>query len=328
MTDDNDNARPFVTVVIEGYNEAHDLGTADDTVRALRRQDFPLGRVSLTLVGTSAQARAWGEWYKDPAPFRSIEVVAADEANYYQLKNVGAELSQAEVVAFTDSDAVPYPGWLTAIAEGFAEGADVVVGPSLFRSRRLAPESALMLAAASISWGFVARVKRQSECGGFLSHNLAVRSEVFSRSRYREDLGRTCGSPLLYRALAESGSRFAFKPGQKVAHTFKLGWWLRTFHFRSGYEVYRVRRLDRSYPNQWIARTGPAEPFVTMLWHILLDIPQWLRFGKLLRLGRARRLLLLPVVVALAVPARAAEMVGMYCTMLAPRRMRLWAESS
>lgn len=87
-----------------------------------------------------------------------------------------------------------------------------------------------------------------------------------------------------------------------------------------------LRRLDRDYPNQWIRRTGVLEPIVTMGWHMLLDLPRWVRFSGLLGLRRSRRLLLLPLVVAMSAAARSAEMAGMYCTMAAPNRMRRWAQ--
>jgi glycosyltransferase involved in cell wall biosynthesis len=328
MLSQTHSERPLVSVVVEGYNEAHHLGTAEDTIRALCGQDFPLGRVSVTLVGSSAQAAAWRARFTDPAPFLSVEAVTADEASYYQLKNIGGARVRGEVIAFTDSDATPERGWLAAIVEGIEEGADVVVGPSLFSSERRGPESALMQAAASIAWGFVVKVRDERASGGFLSHNVAVRADSFRRHPYPQELGRTCGSPLLYRALAGARQKFALKPGQRVAHAFTWGWWLGTFHFRAGYEVYWIRRLDPAYPNHWIARTWLLEPPLTTLWHMLLDVPQWFRFAKLLRLGRARRLALLPLVVLLSAAARGSEMAGMYCTIFANERMKRWAEAS
>mgnify|MGYP000172625038 CR=1 FL=1 len=41
--------RPRVSVVIEGYNESRDLGSADDVMTALLRQDFPIGAIEVIL---------------------------------------------------------------------------------------------------------------------------------------------------------------------------------------------------------------------------------------------------------------------------------------
>ena len=88
-----------------------------------------------------------------------------------------------------------------------------------------------------------------------------------------------------------------------------------------------LRRLDDQYLNQWIARTKIFEPVMTMMWHILLDVPRWFRVSRLLDIHPVRRIMLLPLVVALSCVARTAEMAGMYSTMLAPNVMRRWAES-
>ena len=160
-----------------------------------------------------------------------------------------------------------------------------------------------------------------------MDHNVAVRADLFRRLLYRTDLGRILASPLLFRTLARSGARIALHPKQQIVHYFSWGYWLSKLHFRYGYEVFVLRRLDTHYPNQWIARTKVFEPVVTMGWHMLLDLPRWLRFSKLLGMGAGRRIALLPAVIILSAIARAAEMVGMYSTILAPKAMKRWAEA-
>ncbi len=50
---------PTISVVIEGYNEAQELGTAKGTLEALRQQDYPLREIEVILVGSPAQAAQW-----------------------------------------------------------------------------------------------------------------------------------------------------------------------------------------------------------------------------------------------------------------------------
>ena len=88
-TDASTPLRPRVSVVIEGYNESLDLGSARDTLVALGRQDFPLGEVEVILVGSEAQAEAWRAAWTDPAPFGRVLALAAEGAHYYALKNEG-----------------------------------------------------------------------------------------------------------------------------------------------------------------------------------------------------------------------------------------------
>jgi hypothetical protein len=65
-----------------------------------------------------------------------------------------------------------------------------------------------------------------------------------------------------------------------------------------------------------------------MAWHVLLDVPQWLRFSELLRVPLWRRLMLIPVVIGMSLLARGSEMIGMYQTIAAPEAMKRFAESN
>lgn len=46
-------------------------------------------------------------------------------------RNTAVSLGRAPLVAFTDDDCLPTPGWLSALLEGFAEGADSVQGRTM-----------------------------------------------------------------------------------------------------------------------------------------------------------------------------------------------------
>jgi hypothetical protein len=321
---------PAVSVVIEGYNESHEQGTLDDTLAALGRQTYPLDRVNLVLVGSSAQVAGWQHAFAGPHPFASIGAYAADGAHYYALKNAGADRAAAEIIAFTDSDVEPDPGWLAAIASAL-QTADVSAGISRFqgsRTGRLA--GAVRQVASAVTYGWI--LGRDARGGlaadGFLAHNVAFRAAVFRAHPYLTEHGRTCGSMLMYADLRRAGVRIALEPRQQAAHYFTWTWWLRTFHYRAGYEVFRVRRLETSYPNRWMSRLGVLEPVVTMFWHAAFDLRQWPRYCAAIGVSRLRRVLLLPALLGLSLAARAAEMVGMYATMRSPAGMQRWAESS
>src|ERR1700752_3188446 len=101
-----------VSVVVEGYNESRQLGVADNTINALRKQNFPLDQVEVILAGSSAQVEEWATRYADPSPFAAIKAVASDGALYYALKNHGSEFASGPVIAFTDADVYPGPQWL------------------------------------------------------------------------------------------------------------------------------------------------------------------------------------------------------------------------
>lgn len=324
--------RPMISVIVEGYNESRELGTAHETMQALRNQQFPLNQVEIILVGSPAQTQEWQQTYAAQTEFFAVKTLALDGEHYYELKNVGADIATSEIVAFTDSDVRPKPTWLSAIADAIQAGADVVAGPSLFRPIHggTSPDSPLMRVFASISWGWIVGKHRQGSflgAVGFMDHNVAMRAEVFRNHRYRTEFGRVIASPLLYRALANAGLTLAIQPQQQAAHHFTFKYWIFNLHFRYGYEVFHLRRLDHHYPNQWIAQTRILEPLVTMVWHMLLDIPKWFRFSSLLNTNWAYRVAMLPVVIVLSAIAHTAEMIGMYSTLIAPQAMEQWSRT-
>ncbi len=323
-------SKPLVSVVVEGYNESRELGTAEATINALKQQEFPLDRVEIVLVGSREQAEEWKNLYSNGTPFFCVKTVEIDRANYYELKNRGAEIASGEIIAFTDSDVRPKSTWLSSAVEASENGADVVVGPSLFRNDKgLNPDDTIMQIAASITWGWILGKNKGGELPqpvGFMDHNVVFRAETFRTHQYRTEFGRICASPLLYRAIANAGAKIALHPKQQVAHYFSWRYWLVSLHFRYGYEVFALRRLDKDYPNQWIARTMVLEPLVTMGWHVMLDMRRWFRFSRLLEISSFRRWALLPAVAAMSIVARASEMLGMYATLLAPLAMKQWAE--
>ena len=325
--------KTIISVVIEGYNQSRDLGTVNETIAALRNQTFPINQVEIILVGSSEQTKGWSEIFSNESDFIDIKTLSYDDANYYQLKNGGATLAVGDIVAFTDSDVHPKPTWLSVIAQGIAQGADVVVGPSLFRQPGgLSSDFPLMQILASVTWGWPVgkgNIYKDNllQAAGFMDHNVAMKTEVFLSHPYRTEFGRIIASPLLYRALVNDGLNVAYRSEQQAGHFFSWKYWLISLHFRYGYEVYNLRRLDKQYPNQWITKTWMLEPLATMIWHVLLDIPRWFRFGRHLNHSFFYRLACLPLLITVSSIGRSSEMLGMYATMIAPKKMKKWAEN-
>ncbi len=327
------SAKPTVSVIVEGYNESRDLGKAVNTIEALKQQDFPPSQVEVILMGSSEQVADWRVQYADSAPFWIIRPVEANGLSYLRLKNRGAEEATAEILAFTDSDVYPHRTWLSSLVEGVRSGGDVSIGLSLFKSRTgWRWDQATRLAAASITWGWVVGKVVDPERYlpipvGFMDHNFGLRADTFRRHQYNTMFGRLCGAPLLTKSFLDGGAKLVLQPRQRVTHYFAWSYWLKCLHFRYGYEVFMLRRMNDRYPNRWIANTKVLEPMITMLWHVGLDVPRWFRVSRLLDVHPVRRVLLLPLVVVMSCIARATEMVGMYWTMIAPDAMRRWAES-
>jgi len=317
---------PVVSVLIEGYNDSLDLGSALETVKSVADQTYCLERVEVILTGSEAQAAHWREALASERRFLAVKVIGVD-AHYYRLKNLAAEAATGEILAFTDSDALPERGWLEAIVRGLDGGAAAVAGLTLFGPEHGGRWLNLPAVAASISWGFIVG---NPGCPprGFLSHNVGFRRSAFEQIRFREDLGRTCAGSFLYDELIRNGLSIRFQRDQRVQHVFTWRWWLKRLHVRFGYEVFLLRRLNASAPYGWTRRFGLLEPLATMAWHTLLDVPQWFRFSRQLGWSLPRRIAHVPCVCLMSLAARAAEACGMYSTIINAERMRRFALSN
>ena len=82
--------RPVVSVLIEGYNDSLDLGSALETVKSITDQTYCLEQVEIILTGSEAQAARWREALAGERRFFAVKVIGAD-AHYYRLKNLAAE---------------------------------------------------------------------------------------------------------------------------------------------------------------------------------------------------------------------------------------------
>jgi len=317
--------KPLVSVVVEGYNEeATALSRLPDTVGAMLEQDFPLDRVELILLGSPRQTEHWKTLNPGGQSFYKVKMIPvnSEDCHYWKLKNMGGTFAEGEIIAHIDSDSLPGPHWLSSLVRGIESGADVSVGPSLYRTVRQTPESPWMVAAALPSWSqVVARTSNGGEprAGSIMGHNVALRREVFQQHPFRTPHRSFC-SVLMYFELARSGVKISFQPEQKVAHSVTLRWWLGRKHFRTGWETYIGRSADKDWPRMAaLEKMKIIEPVVLRMALVVRDARHWFRFAPVVGLSRARTVLLFPVAVLASLAARTAEMVGMYAVLFAPK---------
>ncbi|HXI43554.1 MAG TPA: glycosyltransferase family 2 protein [Bryobacteraceae bacterium] len=317
--------KPIVSVVVEAYNEEHNaLMLHFDTLEAIYRQDFPLDQVELVLIGSSHQIEGWRTPHPAWQAFFQVRLVPVDPENsyYWQLKNQGAEAAEGEFVAFLDSDVSPGPRWLSSVVKGLQNGADVVVGPSMYRAGQLGPDSPWMLAAALPSWGFMLARNgsaQKPQAGALLAHNVAMRRALLLAHPFRM-LRRSFSSTLLYRELVRAGAKVAFQPDQRVAHAVQLRWWLFRRHFRTGWETYDARRIDPAWPRiPALERLKFIEPILLRMGLVCRDACHWFPFSRIVGVPRTRAIFFFPLVMLASVAARFAEMAGMYAALIAPK---------
>src|SRR5689334_6517067 len=112
---------PFVSVIVPVYNDQQRIVTC---VEALLAQDYPRECYEVLVVdngstdGTLAALKA--------LPITSL--VENTKRGSYAARNKALQQAKGEVIAFTDSDCTPVPGWLAAGVAAIEAGADLVGG--------------------------------------------------------------------------------------------------------------------------------------------------------------------------------------------------------
>lgn len=118
---------PFVSVIVPTWNRAAFL---QQLLNALSFQIYPSDRLEVLVVDNSSTDNT-EQVVADAAARFSFPVRYHRKVNDGPAasRNRGAELSIGEVLAFTDSDCLPVPGWIASAMSHFGRGVGLVCGP-------------------------------------------------------------------------------------------------------------------------------------------------------------------------------------------------------
>lgn len=141
---------PKVSVVVCAYNAER---TMDACLASLRGLSYPDYEVVVVNDGSTDRTLAISEQHKaayeaDPTAPRFV-LISQPNKGLSVARNVGAEAATGEIVAYTDSDCVPDPDWLSFLVYRFVRSGFVAVGGPNFPP----PEPSLVPAAVAVSPG-------------------------------------------------------------------------------------------------------------------------------------------------------------------------------
>lgn len=207
-------ASPTVTVVVPVKDRRERMLRCLDALLAL---DYPhydvlvLDNCSTDGTADACRKRAQAA----PVPLR-VEVL---EGTVGHLRNLAARMTTSEVLAYTDSDCMPQPGWLRAGVEPFADPAvGVVQGTTL-------PDPD----ARREPWDATIEVTEYTR--HFESCNLLVRREALAAAEgFHEVVGHFWEDTAAGWSLLRTGWRPAFVRDAVVHHDVTypgFAWWLR-----------------------------------------------------------------------------------------------------
>jgi Glycosyl transferase family 2 len=149
------------SVVITAWNSA---ATLPATLAALAAQEIE-GEYEVIVVDNGSEDGTGGLARAAPGPVRVVE---RDHGLAGEARNDGAAVALGDVLAFTDADCYPEPGWLASGLRALEEGADLVQG-------RVDPEPGVAMGP------FDRSLWVHSDDGLYQTANLFVRRSLFER---------------------------------------------------------------------------------------------------------------------------------------------------
>jgi GT2 family glycosyltransferase len=231
---------PRFTVVVPTYGRARQLG---DCLAALAALDYPRDRFEVVVAddGSPQPPREAVERLRDAIDVRLLAVPHRGPA---AARNLGAGAAQGELLAFTDDDCRPTPGWLRALAGQLRAQPRAAVGGRIRNGLAGNPFSA----GSQLLIDFLYHQWNGRPDGPVLltSNNLAVRADLF-----REIGGFDASFPLPAAEDREfcdrwraGGRPLCYAPEAIVDHYHELdarGFWRQ--HFRYGVGARHFHRV-------------------------------------------------------------------------------------
>jgi glycosyltransferase involved in cell wall biosynthesis len=253
----------FVSIVIATHNRSALLG---QTLDALAGQTWPADQLEIIVAdngstdGTRAVVQRAAS--RGGAPMRYLFVPQPGKSHAV---NAALEIARGDVLAFTDDDVLPEPGWIPALVRAVRETpADFVAGriQPIWEIEPPAWMSPALYGVLAIPDNGPERLSISADRPAQatpnvmpIGANMAVRAPVLARlGGLRTDLGKLAGSLRtgedheLFLRLLHAGCRGVYEPEALVRHFVPASRLKRGYFRRWLYQNGRdVSRLERGY---------------------------------------------------------------------------------
>lgn len=130
-------SKPFVSVIIPVYNDAHRL---QQCLQALYVQTYPSSRYEVVVVDNGSTE----DIATVARSFPNVVMTQEAKRGSFQARNQGLTVARGDIVAFTDTDCVPSAEWLTAGVQLLSDTA-IAAGRIAFTFKGSKPSAAELL---------------------------------------------------------------------------------------------------------------------------------------------------------------------------------------
>lgn len=210
------SARPTVCVIVPVYN---DVARLRRCLESLEQQSYPRPLYDVVVVdnGSTEDVRA------ALPPGSTVRVLREDTPGSYAARNTGLAATDADVLAFTDSDCVVQPGWLESGARALAQdpSVDAVGGRIELTFRTGRPVSPAEHFEAVTGFPQQRYVEEMSFAA---TANLFVRRSALERVGPFDEQLRSGGDVDFGKRLVASGGRLVYDAAPVVQHPARHTW--------------------------------------------------------------------------------------------------------
>lgn len=233
-----DEELPSVSVVVPAFREADRLRAC---LKALAVQDYPPERMEVVVVDDGSPVPLDGVAHELSDAMR-VSVHRQANAGPASARNAGARRASGTLVAFTDDDCEPAPGWLLALAKAHLADPGAMLGGAVVNDldANAYAEATQMIVSFLAEW-----LGDDSPRRFFASNNVAVGREAFlDAGGFDTSFPRPGGED---RELCErwrrAGGRLVDVPDALVRHVHPMGpRGLLRQHWNYGRGAYEVHR--------------------------------------------------------------------------------------
>ena len=201
------SAYPKVSVIICAYNAER---TMDRCLASVERLNYPNYEVIVVNDGSTDATREICERYD------RVRLINQENKGLSAARNVGLSASTGDIIAYTDSDCMADPDWLTYLVARFQSSTfGAVGGPNLSP-----PDDSLVPSCVAVSPGAPTHVLLDDEVAEHIPGcNMAFRREALEATAGFDPVFRAAGDDVdLCWRLQNKGYKIGFSPAAVVWH--------------------------------------------------------------------------------------------------------------
>lgn len=225
----------------------------------------------------------------------NIRNIVSPESRYYDLKNIGANVAQGEIVLFTDSDCRPSEGFISALLNPFHDIAiECVAGKTSYDQNDL-----ITRMHTASSFGYLHQDGPFLKDSWVLAHNVAVRRSSYLKNPFGPIYGRVGGDKYITEYYLKKGP-IPVLSGMSLYHenlTYNIKGLIER-HLRELFHIQRGLVKD----NVWPSKLSSLLPALSSCYTLFnSQLKKIYKYGQFLNIKYIHYFIIIPLLICIGV---------------------------